>query len=236
MGTIVCRSISYMRLPAGEAVALPRYGEPLAGLLYLHGGSGVLTGPSRRPRLLQAGLPETYPAGEAHRLEAREDVSVLLAAFSVPDGARAPYQLPEEGRRLLLSQLDALAALTEGSCAPAEAPPDGSDGVPGYVRAARRIMDECYREELTLEELAMRVGRSRYHLSHMFRACYQVTPGAYLASVRLARAEALLTGTSLPVREVGRQVGFANGAYFTSLFKRRFGVPPREYRALKRKK
>ena len=103
-----------------------------------------------------------------------------------------------------------------------------------YLRAVCRIIEARYRENLTLEGLASQVGKSKFHLSRAFQERYHTTPGEYLATVRLTHAARLLADTDLPVREVGLSVGVANSAYFTALFKRRYGCPPREYRILSR--
>ncbi len=172
-----------------------------------------------------------YPAWQPHRLDAHGDVSVLLCALSPNHVNGIPEQSIAGALRQILPQLDldALARMTEHLLCKPEVLE-----IPHYVQYARRIIDECYKEDLTLEEIALRVGRSKYHLSHAFRTYYHDTPGSYLISVRLAQAQKLLAETDLPVREIGRQVGFSNGAYFTTLFKRRFGIPPKDYRTLLR--
>ena len=52
----------------------------------------------------------------------------------------------------------------------------------------------------------------------------------YLNTYRLSIAARLLTASSLSVLEISSAVGFDNLSYFTRLFKRKFGMPPRLYR------
>lgn len=224
-----CCTIAHMTAAAGESIFLPQYTEQLTGLLYLLTGTGVLTGSCAPPYYMASGSTKMYPAWQPHRLDAHGDVSVLLCVLSTNHVNGIPEQSIAGELRQALPQLNALARMAEHLLCKPEVLE-----IPHYVQYARRVIDECYKEDLTLEEIALRVGRSKYHLSHAFRTYYHDTPGSYLISVRLSQAQKLLAETDLPVREIGRQVGFSNGAYFTTLFKRRFGIPPRDYRTLQR--
>lgn len=106
--------------------------------------------------------------------------------------------------------------------------------IPAHVQQMKLLMDTEYDQELSLDVLAARLGKSKYQLSRAFCHYYHDTPGAYLTSVRLNRAAELLRNTQLPVKEISLQVGFPNDAYFISLFKKHFGVPPRQYRMARR--
>ena len=98
------------------------------------------------------------------------------------------------------------------------------------VQDALDYLGEHLAAPLTLNQLAQEVGLSPSRLSHLFRAQMGVAPLAYREAQRLERAAQLLRLTSLNVEEVGREVGFADPFYFSARFKRRYGVPPREFR------
>jgi len=55
-------------------------------------------------------------------------------------------------------------------------------------------------------------------------------PAAYLARVRMARAERLLLEQNLALPEVAEAVGYASTAAFSVAFKRVRGIPPSEVR------
>lgn len=232
-------SITQIILSAKEELFLPQYVEHLAGLLYLCSGQVTLTGGSEPPLAVRVGETTAYPAWLPCQLSAQEDSSILLTTFRCDlDAIVLPCRLDiqsfypeilartmEQAGEMVLSG-DLLGRFAGMSY------PEMRN-IPTYVQSAYKIINECYNEELTLDELSVRVGRSKYHLSRAFRDYYHVTPGAYLTSVRLARAKELLAETDLPVREIGRRVGLSNSAYFTTLFKQRFGYSPKEYRALR---
>jgi AraC family transcriptional regulator, transcriptional activator of pobA len=47
----------------------------------------------------------------------------------------------------------------------------------------------------------------------------------------MVQARRLLAGTTLPVGEIGRQVGYPDAGYFARLFGRVHGVSPTRWRA-----
>lgn len=233
-----CLEITQIKAFAKQTIFLPQHTKGLTGLLFFRYGNGELTGPSEPPLHIGAGSAAIYPAHRPYRLEIREDASLLLLAFSGVQANVSQARLAEYSCTQLntlarsMEQIQSAVQMEELLAHLTVQPVPKAESIPPYIRTARRIIDECYQEDLTLEELSARAGRSKFHLSRVFRDCYHVTPGAYLASVRLAHAADLLTNTGLPVLEVGRQAGFPNSAYFTSLFKKHFGCPPGEYRTL----
>ncbi len=236
-------SITQMTACAGSSLCLSRYEKGQTGLLCFCSGSGTLAGATRQPIPLKAGMTAVYPAWQPHQLFIETDACILICVFSAAGTEEVsqvrlaelgPYQTRLEAASQTIRQvLDEIcsgelsAHLTEG---PREVPV----GIPLYVRSARRIMDSNYDLPLTLDELSARTGRSKYHLSRAFRKYYHITPGAYLASVRLERAKELLENTALSVCEIGQQVGFPNSAYFATLFRQRFGCSPNEFRVCRK--
>ena len=67
-------------------------------------------------------------------------------------------------------------------------------------------------------------------LQRCFRDELDLTPAAFIAQVRLEEAAARLRQVPRPpIGEVADAVGFADVSYFGRVFKRYFGVTPREY-------
>ena len=83
----------------------------------------------------------------------------------------------------------------------------------------------------TLDELAQHFGRSRSHISHLFKANTGLSLRAWCNELRLADARLLLQSTSLPVTEIAYEVGFEDVSYFIKLFREKYGVSPRKMRA-----
>jgi transcriptional regulator GlxA family with amidase domain len=55
----------------------------------------------------------------------------------------------------------------------------------------------------------------------------------YIHNKRLERAQLLLTTSSASLKEIAGRVGIPNIYYFSRLFKRKYAVPPGEYRKMK---
>ncbi len=97
------------------------------------------------------------------------------------------------------------------------------------VRRARRLVDDFYMQDLTLDQLAATAGLSRFYFLRAFRREVGVTPHAYLTGRRIAAARALLGGDQ-PLSEVALACGFYDQSHFTRAFKGATGVTPGQYR------
>ncbi|MCL2878702.1 MAG: AraC family transcriptional regulator, partial [Treponema sp.] len=88
-----------------------------------------------------------------------------------------------------------------------------------------------YSEDLSLKDIADIVFVSAYYLSHLFRKELNTTFSDYLCKIRVEKAKDMLKkGEDLRINEIAEQTGFHNPNYFTTLFKKATGMPPREYR------
>ncbi len=87
-----------------------------------------------------------------------------------------------------------------------------------------------YAEKLTLDQIAAAAIVSRRECLRCFQSCIQKTPLGYLLDYRIQMAEQLLRTTDLPVTQIAGQVGIADSAYFSKLFKQLRGVTPGQYR------
>lgn len=100
----------------------------------------------------------------------------------------------------------------------------------GMFIAARALIDRCFAStDLSPERIAGRLGCSRAHLYRVF-ARNGLTIAGYLREVRLQRCRAALAaaGPRDTVGDIAFRCGFDNPVYFAHLFRRRFGMRPRE--------
>jgi len=102
----------------------------------------------------------------------------------------------------------------------------GQEAAP--IRRARRLADDLYMQDLTLDELAAAAGLSRYYFLRAFRREVGVTPHAYLTGRRIAAAKGLLAGAQ-PLSEVALACGFYDQSHFSRSFKGCTGVTPGQY-------
>jgi AraC family transcriptional regulator len=87
---------------------------------------------------------------------------------------------------------------------------------------------------LTLEDLAANVHMSAYYFARAFKATTGQTPHAYVARLRIERAQELLRTSRRSITVIARQVGFANRSHFAATFLRLTGMTPHLLRSATR--
>ncbi|WJH30996.1 helix-turn-helix domain-containing protein [Paenibacillus sp. CC-CFT742] len=99
-----------------------------------------------------------------------------------------------------------------------------------HLANAISYMEDHYLEPLTLEGIASKSNISVRHLNRIFRSYYQMTPIAYMLTLRLERACSLLKHSSLTITQISYECGFNDSNYFTRQFRKAYGVSPKVYR------
>jgi transcriptional regulator GlxA family with amidase domain len=85
-------------------------------------------------------------------------------------------------------------------------------------------------EDLSVAALAERANLSERSLARAFRREVGVTPGAYVAALRVEHARALLEDGASSLEAVAQASGFASAEVLRRAFHRRCGVGPAAYR------
>jgi AraC-like DNA-binding protein len=103
-------------------------------------------------------------------------------------------------------------------------------GVRAGVLRVREYLIQHYAENVALEDLSRIANLSSYYLHRVFTREVGVSPHAFQASVRVAKAK-LLVHQGRPLRAVAAETGFADQSHFTREFKRYTGLTPGAFRA-----
>jgi len=85
-------------------------------------------------------------------------------------------------------------------------------------------------DKLSLAEIAAVVQMSPAHFARLFKGATGQTLHQYVITCRMERAKHLLTETTLPLHEIGAQVGYADQSHFTALFRQYVATTPKAYR------
>jgi AraC-like DNA-binding protein len=96
----------------------------------------------------------------------------------------------------------------------------------------RKYINEHCTENLTLDELALYAGFSKYHFSRLFYDFTGATFYDYLMKRRIINAEALLCDPNLSILEIAMQSGFNSLATFNRNFRSIKKCTPSEYRSM----
>lgn len=99
-----------------------------------------------------------------------------------------------------------------------------------FVKQAQEYMKEHYNEELSLQEVAEKVGISAGYLSTMFTQNLNCSFVDYLNQIRIDRACVYLEQNYLKNYEIAYKVGFKDDKYFSKVFRKIKGMSPKEYR------
>lgn len=171
----------------------------------------------------------------------------------IPD-TRALYHLPVEMRAIVIAirdcalpgevcstlrgakAIELLCAIFTELAADRLVPADGDGALSEMdtrrIVLARRMIDDQWRDKLTLEGIARACGLNRAKLTRGFRVMFGTSVADAIAERRLCGARSLLLATNLPVSSIGYSCGYLNNASFTRAFARRFGVVPTRLRAM----
>jgi AraC family transcriptional regulator len=99
------------------------------------------------------------------------------------------------------------------------------------LHRGRDFLSASYSEPVTVAMAANAAYLSPYHFHHMFKLAFQQTPMQFLQECRLNAARRLLLTTDQPITSICLAVGFDSLGSFSSLFRKRFHVSPRQFRA-----
>lgn len=118
-----------------------------------------------------------------------------------------------------------------GNMGSAEEPPTV---LPKAIADAKRFMEMNFSERLTLSAIAEVAHCHPSHLERLFKRFLGCPPIEYLLEVRISKAKEFLENPDLNISEIAAEVGFDSVQYFSLVFKKLVGFPPRHYRQLLR--
>jgi len=98
------------------------------------------------------------------------------------------------------------------------------------IQLALSYIQENYRRELSLREVADYVHMSKNYFSEQFKRRTGLNFIDYVIRLRIHYAKHLLEHTGMRVQDVGLESGFNSPKHFLKLFKRLTGCTPAEYR------
>ena len=92
-----------------------------------------------------------------------------------------------------------------------------------------RYIEENYRDA-SLLSFGQKIGEDQYTLSRMLKRNTGSTFKDLLQAKRMSKATELLKNTDIPIADISVMIGYDNTSFFHRLFRRLYGMSPREYR------
>jgi AraC-like DNA-binding protein len=105
-----------------------------------------------------------------------------------------------------------------------------SQSTMGRISRVLCYMNENFRKNLSLPQLAAMANLSVCEFGRVFKKQYGVTPIKYILDLRLRESLRLLRDSHLSCAEIAYEVGIVDSNYFSKIFRNYFGASPREIR------
>ena len=96
-------------------------------------------------------------------------------------------------------------------------------------RVMRTINENIQDPDFGVDKLASEVGLSRTQLHRKMKEITGVSTGEFIRNLRLKQAARLISEGKINIAQAAFAVGFNNQTYFSTAFKKHFGMTPTEY-------
>ncbi|TLS48944.1 AraC family transcriptional regulator [Paenibacillus antri] len=179
-----------------------------------------------------AGLHYDYMTFAAQQLVLAVKPVLREPAFAAHANAAESQKL---NRKVL--QADSLAAMREEletfltSLCKTDADSPKEERGQLIVDAVKEIIEKNLTDiTLSLQSIATSLKMSPAYVGRVFRQYENMSVGDYLTGYRLEKARELLSNSDYTVKEIADYLGFSNASYFITLFKKKYGTTPKDFR------
>jgi len=98
------------------------------------------------------------------------------------------------------------------------------------VEKAKYIMETNIDGAINIPSIAGQIGISTSRLNEIFKQFSSMTPYQYFIQLKIHKAEELLSGENISVKEAAWRMGFDDQYYFSRLFKHKTGIAPSDWK------
>lgn len=215
-------------------LAAAQFTAPLEGVLVAADGAVARESLSHLCTLLGAGTLDTKQVKE--QMAKRQGCAIVgespwtQALF----GELEVLSRQEQARYCVLKAVEVLYLLITQSrlLGGRETLTPPSRGLDRAVVEMGQYMAAHMEEKLTIQALSRRCCLSSTAFKENFRRIYGQPVHRWLQDRRMDRAAQLLCQSSMTVLEVAQAVGYEGVSQFNVVFKRRYGMPPRQFRKM----
>lgn len=92
------------------------------------------------------------------------------------------------------------------------------------------IKNNVENPKFSVEDLADKLGVSRVQLYRKVKAIIGINISDHINNVKLEKAAELLKANDMNISEIAYSLGFSSPNYFSTAFKNKFGISPKEYK------
>lgn len=98
------------------------------------------------------------------------------------------------------------------------------------ARETRQYIEEHYREDIALQDVADVLGYSDVYFCKLFKQHFGKSFIVYLNGFRIEKAKKYLANPNINIKDIGYISGYRDPNYFCRVFKRITGMTPTDYR------
>jgi AraC family transcriptional regulator len=131
----------------------------------------------------------------------------------------------------LAKALAAHMVINNHNCRPPDSPQPYQGGLPPFqLNRVTAYIEANLDRELSLAEIAEKLGMSPYYFCRQFKQAIDITPHAYIIQRRVEKAKSLLSDKEMSILTIALACGFANPSHFAKCFRKETGISPKEFR------
>ena len=160
--------------------------------------------------------------------DARREIGRIIMRMAAEDRG-----FDERSPLMLRLQLQELLLLCSRVCLLLTETPASIHTTDRQVLLAARYINEHFRQQISAADIAAAAGFSPNYLSRKFREAAGIGVHDYLVFIRLRSAAFELISTNDSVTDIALRNGFSDSNYFKDVFKKKYGMTPREYRKMR---
>ena len=136
---------------------------------------------------------------------------------------------PKAYELAIKAQLFLMFHILFSQCCTAEAPLKNRKSLE-KMKLIIKYVENNYIEKISIADMAKEAGLSQSHFMKFFKNTMGTSFIDYLNDYRLTMVSRLLVSSESSILDIAAESGFDNLSYFNRMFKKRFGMTPREYR------
>ncbi len=99
-----------------------------------------------------------------------------------------------------------------------------------YIEQAVSIINAEYMNDISVQNIADRVGLERTYFSNLFKTKTGLPPKQYLLKTRMEQAAVFLRDYGYSVSVTALSVGYSDVYTFSKMFKQYFGISPSNFK------
>lgn len=99
------------------------------------------------------------------------------------------------------------------------------------VSIVEKYINENLTRPLSLSDVASCINYNATYVARLYKQLRGISLTDYITKCRIQKAITLLVTTNDSIQSIAKETGFDTSQYFSIVFKKEVGMPPRDYRA-----